>query len=125
MKFITTFLLNQLLNRDKGSMDFKHLEKSLFACILLMSLLVALIIAFVNSLLSLTDLYFLSLGFSEKELAFINMGMIAILICATIFTLRTCLKGSFKREKRSNPINTMPTTISNCVADFIQGYKEV
>ena len=124
MIFIGKFLINQLLKRDESSMDFGHIEKRLFACIVLVSFLVALIISFVNSLLLLSNLYFLNFGFSEKQSVLINIAIVGSLIAVTAFGTGACLRGVFQKRKSSLPLDEMPKVITSCISEFMKGYKE-
>lgn len=124
MIFIRNFLINQLLKRGDSSMDFSRIEKRLFACIMLVSFLVGLIIVFVNSLLSISQSYFLSFGFSEKELTLINIAIVGSLIAITALGGVAYIKGVFQKRKTTMQLDTIPKAITSCVSEFIKGYNE-
>jgi len=105
-------------------MDFSQIEKRLFACIILVSFLVGLIVVFVNSLLSISYSYFLSFGFSEKELALINMAIVGSLIAITALAVVAYIKGVFPKRKTTLQLDTIPKAITSWISEFIKGYNE-
>lgn len=130
MTFIKKFILSRLLESqfhkgEASSMDFNYIEKKIFKYVLLVSLLVALMVSFITSLLSLSSIYFLSLGFSKVQLGFINVGVVASLIGINALVLGACFKKFFQRRKTHASLNEVPKMVTTCISEFIKGYKEL
>lgn len=124
MIFIGKFFINHLLKGEENSMDFNHIEKKLFSCILFISLLVSLTAVFLNSLLALYNLYLLRLGFSEINIALINLAIVGSLIAVIALVTGIYMKKLFPKKQNLQSIDAIPNVISNCISAFIKGYKE-
>lgn len=125
VRFIKKIFLNLLHEGEDSSMDLRHIEKKLFACILLVSVLCALMVTLVKSLLSLSILYFQRFDLSENQLAFINIAIVLNMIFFTVFGISACLRSIFHKNYSKFSLDKMPKFITTYVSEFIKGYKEL
>lgn len=130
MTYIKRFLLNKLLasqfqRGDESMMDFNYIEKRLFTYLLLFSCLVALMVSLISSLLSLSRLYFMSLGFSEQWVAVINVAIAASFVAINALVINTCLRCLFQKRNKKRALNALPKMMATCVSEFVKGYNEL